>query len=103
MTAKDGKISIWSFSEDLFQTSDYKMQFVKQSDGTWNISNREGSIGIKNAVVTDKASVDKLSVTSHVDYAGYEGKSGRVEFSDGTYINIKNGGIIGGSTKEGTF
>ena len=103
MTAKNGKISIWSFSEELFQTSDYKMQFVKQSDGTWNISNREGSIGVKSAVVTDKASVDKLSVTSHVDYAGYEGKSGRVEFSDGTYINIKNGGIIGGSTKEGTF
>jgi phage minor structural protein len=34
---------------------------------------------------------------------GYAGKTGRVEFSDGTYLDVRKGNIIGGNTKEGTF
>ncbi len=32
-----------------------------------------------------------------------EAKTGRLEFSDGTYIDLENGVIVGGSTKEGDF
>lgn len=34
---------------------------------------------------------------------GYTGKSGRVEFSDGTYLNLVNGICVGGNSKEGSF
>ena len=32
---------------------------------------------------------------------GYEGKSGRAEFSDGTYLDFRKGFLIGGNTAEG--
>ena len=31
------------------------------------------------------------------------GKTGRLEFSDGTYVDVTAGGITGGRTKEGDF
>ncbi len=34
---------------------------------------------------------------------GKETKSGRIEFSDGTYIDIQNGYIVGGNSKAGAF
>lgn len=34
---------------------------------------------------------------------GYAAKTGRAEYSDGTYLDIVNGRIVGGKTKEGTF
>lgn len=34
---------------------------------------------------------------------GTPGKTGRAEFSDGTYIDVKKGFIVGGNTKEGAF
>lgn len=34
---------------------------------------------------------------------GTPGKTGMLEFSDGTYIEVKKGYIVGGNTKEGTF
>ena len=103
MIAKNGQISIWNFSESNFQTNDYKLQFTKQSDGSWAIYNQDGTIAVKDVTVKNLATMDKINVVTEMQYAGYEGKSGRIEFSDGTYIDIKNGGIIGGVTKEGTF
>ena len=35
--------------------------------------------------------------------AGMAGKTGRAEFSDGTYLDFRNGFLTGGSTKEGSF
>lgn len=40
---------------------------------------------------------------SKVGPGGYEWKTGRIEYSDGTYLDVKKGGIVGGKTKEGTF
>ena len=40
---------------------------------------------------------------SKVGADGYEWKTGRIEYSDGTYLDIRKGGIVGGKTKEGTF
>lgn len=44
MIAKDGSLGIWSFHDDVFMTSDYKLQFVKQNDGSWDIVNPTGDI-----------------------------------------------------------
>lgn len=49
MTAKTGIIGIWRFYDEVFMTSDYKLQFVKQSDGSWDISNLDGDIRCKGA------------------------------------------------------
>ena len=35
--------------------------------------------------------------------AGMAGKTGRAEFSDGTYLEFRNGFLTGGNTKEGSF
>ena len=50
MTAKTGIIGIWRFYDEVFMTSDYKLQFVKQSDGSWDISNLDGNIRCKGAL-----------------------------------------------------
>lgn len=41
--------------------------------------------------------------TDNFGINGYNGKTGRIEFSDGTYLNLECGVITGGNTKEGTF
>lgn len=41
--------------------------------------------------------------TDNFGINGYNGKTGRIEFSDGTYIDLECGVITGGNTKEGTF
>lgn len=49
MTAKTGIIGIWRFYDEVFMTSDYKLQFVKQPDGSWDISNLDGDIRCNGA------------------------------------------------------
>lgn len=49
ITAKNGNIGIWEFYDQVFMTTDYKLQFVKQSDGSWHISNLDGGISCKGA------------------------------------------------------
>ena len=34
---------------------------------------------------------------------GFPGKTGRIEFSDGTYLTLESGVIVGGNAKEGAF
>lgn len=34
---------------------------------------------------------------------GFTGKTGRIEFSDGTYLTLESGVIVGGNAKEGAF
>ena len=41
--------------------------------------------------------------TPKIQFANGTGKTGRIEFSDGTYIDVSAGGITGGHTKEGDF
>lgn len=53
---------------------------------------------------TTLLTISKSSMTNAIDQV-YEGgmlaKTGRAEFSDGTYLDVKNGRIVGGNTKEG--
>ena len=46
---------------------------------------------------------DKVCLDATVYAKGAASKSGRVEFSDGTYMNFANGILIGGSSKAGEF
>lgn len=48
--------------------------------------------------------VGKVSLSCGTyNIGGQEAKTGKLVFSDGTYINVKNGNIVGGNTKEGSF
>lgn len=38
-----------------------------------------------------------------LDVNGKLAKTGRLEFSDGTFIELVNGIVVGGNTKEGVF
>ena len=46
---------------------------------------------------------EELSISSQGDIKvnGRTTKTGRAEFSDGTYFDVQNGAIVGGNTKEG--
>ena len=46
---------------------------------------------------------DKVCLDATVYAKGTASKSGRVEFSDGTYMTFANGMLTGGSSKEGVF
>lgn len=55
---------------------------------------------------TDIMSLKKDSVTIFVDgfaVGAKSGKTGKVEFSDGTYLEFKGGILTGGDTREGAF
>ena len=41
--------------------------------------------------------------TDKIGPDGYEGKTGRAVFSDGTYLDFRKGFLLGGNTKEGEF
>ena len=38
-----------------------------------------------------------------LDVNGKLAKTGRLQFSDGTFIDLVNGVVVGGNTKEGAF
>ena len=38
-----------------------------------------------------------------LDMNGKTAKTGRIEFSDGTFVELVNGIVVGGNTKEGAF
>ena len=48
----------------------------------------------KNAIYIDADTVGT---------GGLPGKTGKAEFSDGTYLEFSHGFLMGGSTKEGNF
>lgn len=56
----------------------------------------EGKISI-NAVGEVSLSCGSLKV------GGKSTKTGRAVYSDGTYLDIQNGHVVGGNTKEGSF
>ena len=49
---------------------------------------------LKNAIYIDADTVGP---------GGLPGKTGKAEFSDGTYLEFSHGFLMGGSTKEGSF
>lgn len=62
ITAKQGVLGIWHFWDQNFMTEDYKMQFVKQSDGTWNIMNSTGDASFMDITANGIAIIKDLQV-----------------------------------------
>lgn len=52
-----GELGPWVFTTDNFRTNDYKMQFSKQSDGTWFWSNIDGRLMIGTASIQKDATI----------------------------------------------
>lgn len=86
--------------------------------------NKNGQCGIHSSKNVEIAAINGLDIDADVSISGTktdisseginlktnginvndkETKSGRIEFSDGTYIDIQNGYIIGGNSKAGAF
>ena len=73
----------------------------------------DGGMTIRQGGTIDDASAGKTLMrilnnsiwldANKVGPDGYAGKTGRAEFSDGTYLDIRKGYVIGGKTKEGIF
>lgn len=68
---------------------------IRQGGTFENASNAKGLMRLMDGAVWIDAEKTGPS--------GTPGKTGRLEFSDGTYIEVKKGYIVGGNTKEGTF
>lgn len=65
-----------------------------------------------NLFVGDEAGKSRVYITDgvfgigealQVKYGEKEGITGRVEYSDGTYLDLVNGAVIGGNSKAGAF
>lgn len=65
-----------------------------------------------NLFVGDEAGKSRVYITDgvfgigealQVKYGEKEGITGRVEYSDGTYLDFVNGAVVGGNSKEGAF
>lgn len=64
ITAKQGVLGPWRFWDKNFMTEDYRLQFVQQSDGTWNIMDVTGTAVLKNLTLFGDASISgSLQVT----------------------------------------
>lgn len=57
--------------------------------------------GSSTIMMISKKSITFMQDEIHV--GGETGQTGRAEFSDGTYLEFKNGFLTGGNTKEGSF
>ena len=45
----------------------------------------------------------QINAAGELQISGKTTKTGKIEFSDGTYLTIQNGCIVGGNTEEGSF
>ncbi len=64
ITAKEGVLGPWRFWNKNFMTEDYQLQFVQQSDGTWNIMDVTGTAVLKNLTLYGDANISgSLQVT----------------------------------------
>ena len=45
----------------------------------------------------------QINVNDGLQASGRTTKSGKAEFSDGTYLEFKDGFLVGGNTSEGSF
>lgn len=98
--------------------SDVYGRSIEISDGAYKIRKKNGDIVGQIAAISDdwiriesgNAVIRMLGNTGEVYIDAKKfgvgdgiGKSGRAEFSDGTYLDVRNGIITGGNTKAGAF
>lgn len=100
----DRKVEIYNGTVKFFSSQEETPVFIEYAPNGINIrvggtaTDATGGstvIGIRGKAITFLA--DSIST------GGYVGQTGKAEFSDGTYLEFKNGFLIGGNTKEGNF
>lgn len=67
------------------------------NNGTAAISGKSGNISIP------ESGPMQINVNDGLQASGRTTKSGKAEFSDGTYLEFKDGFLVGGNTSEGSF
>lgn len=67
------------------------------NNGTAAISGKSGNISIP------ASGPMQINANDGLQASGRTAKSGKAEFSDGTYLEFKNGFLVGGNTSEGSF
>ena len=67
------------------------------NNGTAAISGKSGNISIP------ASGPMQINVNDGLQASGRTTKSGKAEFSDGTYLEFKDGFLVGGNTSEGSF
>lgn len=67
------------------------------NNGTAAISGKAGNISIP------ESGPMQINVNDGLQASGRTTKSGKAEFSDGTYLEFKDGFLVGGNTSEGSF
>ena len=103
----DGGIAIRNGAIFVRNSSGSTVGTMKYQDDGVSISTQGGSgfasLLLKNdgsALIVGQKEV-AISSQGEVEINGRTTKTGRAEFSDGTYFDIQNGAIVGGYTKEG--
>ena len=103
----DGGIAIRNGAIFVRNSSGSTVGTIKYQDDGVSISTQGGSgfasLLLKNdgsALIVGQKEV-AISSQGEVEINGRTTKTGRAEFSDGTYFDIQNGAIVGGYTKEG--
>ena len=103
----DGGIAIRNGAIFVRNSSGSTVGTIKYQDDGASISTQGGSgfasLLLKNdgsALIVGQKEV-AISSQGEVEINGRTTKTGRAEFSDGTYFDIQNGAIVGGYTKEG--
>ena len=100
----DRKVEIYNGTVKFFSSQEETPVFIEYAPNGIDVrvggtaTDATGSstvIGIRGKAITFLA--DSIST------GGYVGQTGKAEFSDGTYLEFKNGFLIGGNTKEGNF
>ncbi len=71
MTSTRGELGIWHYYDTYFMTNDYKLQFVKQTNGTWKISNPAGDLSCNTATFDGFVLIDDdLQVSGKLSVSG---------------------------------
>lgn len=87
---QDGGVSIQAYGEN-----DARIHLG--NDGSFILGGTAGNIyGVSGGPL-------QINAAGELQISGKTTKTGKIEFSDGTYLTIQNGCIVGGNTEEGSF
>lgn len=87
---QDGGVSIQSYGGN-------NARMHLGNDGSFILGGTAGNIyGVSGGPL-------QINVAGELQISGKTTKTGKIEFSDGTYLTIQNGCVVGGNTEEGSF
>lgn len=87
---QDGGVSIQSYGGN-------NARMHLGNDGSFILGGTAGNIyGVSGGPL-------QINAAGELQISGKTTKTGKIEFSDGTYLTIQNGCVVGGNTEEGSF